>query len=84
MSTNALTRTLQSAYPVVIFLAVLASAGMNLVQASGPDLNHLFPHHRGPNVDRTLVSTEVSACSIHTRHPKGEHGLCPDPASSKN
>lgn len=56
MPTNALTRTLQIAYPVAIFLATLASAGMNLIQAGSPDFNPLFPSHGNHRIDRTLAS----------------------------
>lgn len=63
MSTNAINRTLQVAYPAAIFLAVLASLGMRLVQAGGSDLNHLFPTRNDDRFNRTIASIEVKACS---------------------
>ncbi|MBS1963251.1 MAG: hypothetical protein JST04_13635 [Bdellovibrionales bacterium] len=55
---------------------------MSLVEASGPDTAHLFPSHG--DIDRTLVSAEISSCSIRPgRNAKDERDLCADPASPK-
>jgi hypothetical protein len=58
MSANKLTRALQFSYPLAIFLAALAGAGMSLVQASNFDLRPRLPS-RGDGA-RTLITV----CSI--------------------
>jgi hypothetical protein len=42
MATNALTRTLQLVYPIVIFLAVIAGVKANWFEAGSPNHNSHF------------------------------------------
>ena len=62
MSTNTIAKTLQVAYPATIFLAVLASAGMRLVQAESSDIRLLFPN-QGNSQNWTIAPTETKSCS---------------------
>lgn len=79
MSKSALTRKLQIVYPLAVFMAVLASAGMTVVQAGGSDLSHLFPNNQDPRINRTIASTEIRACSISDGQRHANRALsCPD------
>ncbi len=72
MSINVINRTLQVAYPATIFLAVLASVGMRLVQAEGSGY-HLFPNNKQDQYNRTLASTEMKACTNPDRYKRINH-----------
>lgn len=79
MSTCALTRKLQFVYPLAIFMAFLASAGMTVVQAGGLELSHFFPGNRNSRIDRSISSTEIRACSLSDGRQYANRALsCPE------
>jgi hypothetical protein len=75
MFMNAVNRTLQLTYPVMILLVALASVGMNLVQAGGPDFKHVFPSRGGPQISRTFVAPDLSDCSVSDRFRLTHHNI---------
>lgn len=84
MLTRALHKTLYAVYPAVILMAAIASSGMRLVQAQGPDLGHLFPTEKEPQLNHISFSPMHQACSVQDQLSfANKPGTCPDPSSDQ-